>query len=84
MPTVNLSSAEWRTSNYSGGEGSNGDCVEVAWRTSSYSGGEGSNGNCVEVAFVGPAVALRDSKAPTDGALVVSAQAWRLFLQHGR
>ena len=60
------------------------DLADACWRTSSYSTGSGQNGDCVEVAFVGPAVALRDSKARADGALVVSAQAWRLFLQHGR
>lgn len=60
------------------------DLADVCWRKSSYSAGSGSNGDCVEVAFVGPGVALRDSKAPAEGALVVSAQAWRLFLQHGR
>jgi hypothetical protein len=53
MGTIaDLSRATWRTSSYSGGEGTN--CVEVTcvplWRKSSFSGGNGSN--CVEVAQV--------------------------------
>lgn len=80
MPTVNLIGARWRTSSFSAGSGSNGDCVEVAWRKSSYSGGEGANGACVEVAFTGPAVAVRDSKAPDSGAIAFPAAAWRAFL----
>jgi len=51
------------------------DLTGAAWRKSSYSG-DGSNGNCVEVAFVGPAIALRDSKNPAAGALVLPQQAW--------
>ena len=49
------------------------------WRKSSYSAGSGENGNCVEVAF-GKAVAARDSKAPTAGALEVPPAAWSAFL----
>lgn len=30
MPVLDLADAGWRTSSYSGGQGSNGDCVEVA------------------------------------------------------
>jgi hypothetical protein len=81
---VDLTNARWRKSSYSGGEGSNGDCVEVAfapeWRKSTYSGGEGSNGNCVEVAFTASVVALRDSKAPHAGALTLPASTWRAYL----
>ncbi|MEC3982177.1 DUF397 domain-containing protein [Amycolatopsis sp. H20-H5] len=47
-----------------------------AWRKSSYSGNEGHEGNCVEVAFTAEAVAVRDSKSPTFGALAVSPLAW--------
>ncbi|OZM70036.1 DUF397 domain-containing protein [Amycolatopsis antarctica] len=80
MPSVDLTAALWRKSSYSGNEGSNGNCVEVTWRKSSYSGGEGSNGDCVEVAFTGPAVAVRDSKAPAAGALAFPPAAWHAFL----
>ena len=50
------------------------------WRKSSYSGNSGSGDDCVEVAFVGEAVATRDSKAPTAGALEVPPAAWSAFL----
>jgi len=51
MTTADFSTARWRKSSRSGGDG---NCVEVAfvdtaWRKSSRSGGDGS---CVEVAFV--------------------------------
>ncbi|HEX3778989.1 MAG TPA: DUF397 domain-containing protein [Pseudonocardiaceae bacterium] len=74
MSAVNLTGAVWRKSTYSG-NGGNSNCVEVAWRKSSYSG-DGSNGNCVEVAFLGPAIAVRDSKNPAAGTLVLPQQAW--------
>ncbi|HEY2578421.1 MAG TPA: DUF397 domain-containing protein [Streptosporangiaceae bacterium] len=48
------------------------------WRKSSYSGQSG--GNCVEVArHPTDAIAVRDSKNPDDGHLVVSRGAWRNF-----
>ncbi|SFA83102.1 protein of unknown function [Amycolatopsis marina] len=59
------------------------ELAEVHWRKSSHSGG-GQNGDCVEVAFAGSAVALRDSKAPNAGVLVVAPAAWKSFLQHNR
>lgn len=86
MATLDLSGLTWRKSSRSG-QGSNGNCVEVAfldraaWRKSSHSG-QGSNGDCVEVAFVGPAVAVRDSKNPAAGALAVPQTAWSTFLAH--
>lgn len=55
------------------------DLATAHWRKSSYSS-EGSGGNCVEVAFVGPAVAIRDSKNPTQPPLVVSTADWRALL----
>ena len=85
MSTVDLSGARWRKSTRSG-NGSNGNCVEVAfaeavsWRKSTRSG-NGNNDNCVEVAFVGPAVAVRDSKNPAAGALAFPAAAWAAFLR---
>lgn len=85
---MDLTNAQWRKSSYSGGDGENGDCVEVAfvpdWRKSSYSGGAGSNGNCVEVALTASVVAVRDSKAPDAGALTLSAAAWHTFATQAR
>lgn len=53
----------------------------VLWRKSSRSGNGGSgSGNCVEVAFGENVVAARDSKAPDDGALILSAARWSSFL----
>jgi hypothetical protein len=51
----------------------------VIWRKSSRSGAQGG-GNCVEVAASAGRVFVRDSKAPTDGMLSVSADQWRTFL----
>jgi Domain of unknown function (DUF397) len=52
-------------------------CAE--WRKSSCSG---QDGNCVEVARNLPGlVAIRDSKAPDGGKLMVSQAAWRAFLK---
>jgi Domain of unknown function (DUF397) len=78
-----LSRVVWRKSTYSGG---NGSCVEVAdvrvvWRKSTDSGG---NGDCVEVADLRRAVAVRDSKNPTGGALRFSPDEWKTFLQSVR
>jgi hypothetical protein len=48
------------------------------WRKSSYSGGNG--GNCVEIARNLPGViAIRDSKNPADGALIVPPGAFTVF-----
>lgn len=60
------------------------DLTGVQWVKSSYSGNGG--GNCLEVA---PAVAtssgvvpVRDSKAPENGALLVSVAQWQSFVSH--
>lgn len=53
------------------------------WRKSSYSGG-GNEGNCVELARASHATALRDSKAPSSGALRLSPHAWSRFSQRLR
>ncbi|MEV6229069.1 DUF397 domain-containing protein [Saccharopolyspora shandongensis] len=37
---------------------------------------------CVEVRLTDQAVAVRDSKAPEDGRIVVGHAAWRAFLRH--
>jgi Domain of unknown function (DUF397) len=55
------------------------DLSGVAWRKSSRSG-QGDNGSCVEVGFVNAAVAVRDSKSPATGALVLPATGWSGFL----
>ena len=51
---------------------------EAAWRKSSYSG-EGGN-ECVEVAAFGDGAAVRDSKSPRGGFIVLSDAAWSAFL----
>jgi hypothetical protein len=60
------------------------DLTNAQWHKSSYSTGEGQNGDCVEVALAPQAVAVRDSKSPTSGALVVPAPAWTAFLTISR
>ncbi|MGH3909045.1 MAG: DUF397 domain-containing protein [Pseudonocardiaceae bacterium] len=52
------------------------DLSTARWRTSSRST---DNANCIEVAVLGAAVAVRDSKHPTDGTLIVTPQAWAAF-----
>ena len=55
------------------------DMSRAEWRKSSYSG---QSGNCVEVARNLPGlVAVRDSKAPGGGKLLVSPGAWASFLK---
>lgn len=49
----------------------------AVWRKSSASNGQAE---CVEVAFVKDAVAMRDSKRPTGGALMFAPDKWRLFV----
>ncbi len=53
------------------------ELVDMTWRKSSWSG---TNGNCVEIAFPGLSVAVRDSKSPDRGTLVLSAATWASFL----
>lgn len=55
----------------------------AVWRKSSRSSGSG-NGNCVEVAGLVSAVAVRDSKLPTEGGfphLLVGPGDWSAFLE---
>ena len=55
-------------------------CAE--WQKSSYSS---QSGNCVEVARNLPGlVAVRDSKEPDVGRLVVSREAWQVFIRSVR
>ena len=68
---MDLTSAAWRKSSFSGGNG--GACVEVAI----VSGGTEASGG---------AVALRDSKNPTGPALLFTPDEWREFtraVRHG-
>ncbi|WP_414507754.1 DUF397 domain-containing protein [Streptomyces sp. NEAU-L66] len=84
MREFDLSTAHWRKSSYSDGNG--GNCIEVAqdfpgaaaWRKSSYSNGEG--GSCVEVADNLSIVPVRDSKNPHGPALVFPAAGWTTFI----
>ncbi|MFN2494494.1 MAG: DUF397 domain-containing protein [Pseudonocardiaceae bacterium] len=52
------------------------DLSTARWRKSSRSTDQP---NCVEVAVTGSAVAVRDSKHPTGGTLVVPRCAWAAF-----
>lgn len=55
------------------------DLTSAIWRKSSYTSSNG--GNCVEVAFSLPeVVAVRDSKNPDGGALVLSPAAWQALI----
>ena len=55
------------------------DLSRAVWRKSSYSGGNG--GQCVEVAQDLPAlVAVRDSKDPDGGRLILTPAAWTAFV----
>jgi hypothetical protein len=55
------------------------DLTSALWRKSSYTSANG--GNCVEVAFsLTDAVAVRDSKNPDGGTLVLSPAAWRALI----
>jgi hypothetical protein len=82
---IDLSTAVWRKSSHSNGDG--GDCVEVAegfpgaarWRKSTYSNGSG--GECVEVRDDLPGlVPVRDSKNTQGPALLFPANAWAPFI----
>lgn len=48
----------------------------LTWRTSSHSGGQN---NCVQLADHPAGVAVRDSKNPDGGALLLPPEAWRLI-----
>ncbi|MFE0375190.1 DUF397 domain-containing protein [Streptomyces inhibens] len=77
-PEYDLSTAIWRKSSYSGGDG--GNCLEVAtWRKSTHSGGDG--GDCLEVSDDHPGVVpVRDSKNPHGPALAFRAPVWSAFI----
>jgi Domain of unknown function (DUF397) len=50
--------------------------AEFRWRKSSRSN---ASGQCVEIAFNSNIAAVRDSKNPDGGALVLDAAGWRAF-----
>ncbi|WP_158885521.1 DUF397 domain-containing protein [Amycolatopsis anabasis] len=50
------------------------------WRKSSRSVADDKDGDCVEVAFLAPSVAVRDSKLPEGGTLLLPASAWAHFV----
>jgi Domain of unknown function (DUF397) len=55
------------------------DLSNAVWRKSTYSSNNG--GNCVEVARNLPGVvAVRDSKDPEGGALIVTPAAWQALV----
>jgi uncharacterized protein DUF397 len=51
------------------------------WRKSSVSAG-GTNDECVEVALVGQVTALRDSKNPGGGVLLLPTDTWAALRTH--
>ncbi|QWF84699.1 DUF397 domain-containing protein [Amycolatopsis sp. CA-230715] len=53
--------------------------VAWTWVKSSYSDGY-EESKCVEVALGTQVTAVRDSKAPSAGNLLVPAQSWQVFL----
>ncbi|MDT0572197.1 DUF397 domain-containing protein [Streptomyces sp. DSM 3412] len=87
---LDLRTATWRKSSYSGGTSA--ECVEVggdfigaalSWRKSSHSAG--TSDECVEVADDLPGlVPVRDSKNPTGDVLVFQAAAWSSFVAAAR
>jgi len=55
------------------------DLSRAEWRKSSYSS---QSGNCVEVARnLSGLVAVRDSREPDGGKLVVSQETWQVFIR---
>jgi hypothetical protein len=54
------------------------DLAKAQWFKSSFSGG--NDDNCVEVAFLGPDIAVRDSKDPSGPALIYSIEEWTAFM----
>ncbi len=56
------------------------DLTNAVWRKSTRSNGDGNE--CVEVAFVSGAVALRDSKNPGGGALVLPSTGLLALREH--
>ncbi|WP_367041729.1 DUF397 domain-containing protein [Streptomyces sp. Je 1-332] len=89
MHGFDLTTARWRKSTYSDGNG--GECVEIAydfvgaarWRKSTYSNGDG--GDCVEVADGVPGIVpVRDSKDPQGPVLLLGADPWSVFVTYAK
>ncbi|HEX6359861.1 DUF397 domain-containing protein [Actinophytocola sp.] len=57
------------------------DLTRLAWRKSSWSSQDGSNSACVEVANTEHCVAVRDSKSPNKGSLILPNSGWTSFLR---
>ncbi|KUL29764.1 DUF397 domain-containing protein [Streptomyces regalis] len=55
---------------------------ELAWFKSSYS--SGGDGDCVEVATCPHTIHVRDSKAPEERQLALSAESWGAFVSYCR
>lgn len=53
----------------------------LMWRTSSHSGGQN---NCVQVADLPSGVAVRDSKNPDDGMLLLTSGTWRRLARQAK
>ncbi|MEU5884676.1 DUF397 domain-containing protein [Spirillospora sp. NPDC047279] len=79
---MDLSGARWRKASRSGDNG--GNCVELAlvWRKSSHSADNG--GDCVEVASQPGIVAMRDSKDPDGGVLLLPRDTFRRLAEQIR
>jgi hypothetical protein len=56
----------------------NPDFSNTVWRKSTRSGPTGDN--CVELGAVNGLIALRDSKNPTQPALMLTQSSWRAFV----
>lgn len=54
------------------------DIQRAVWRTSARSTGGGDN--CVQVADLADGVAVRDSKAPDSGALILPPPTWHTLI----
>ncbi|MDB4873504.1 MAG: putative regulator [Gemmatimonadales bacterium] len=54
------------------------DLSRAVWRKSARSGSTG--GECVEVARLGQYQAVRDSKAPHGGNLLIDSASWTVFI----
>jgi hypothetical protein len=55
------------------------DLTDAMWCKAAHSNGDGNV--CVEVAFLSGAAAVRDSKNPDGGVLLLSPAAWRQLRQ---
>ncbi|WP_344014899.1 DUF397 domain-containing protein [Streptomyces thermospinosisporus] len=88
MRDLDLSTARWRKSTYSGGDGGEA-CVEVAydfpgaarWRKSSHSGGSGGEEYLEVAAGVPGVVPVRDSKVTGGPVIVVGSASWTEFIR---